>query len=142
MSTDHLQLHPRLATAAPVAWLGLGLAVWAVGLFEPGDLAIELPIVFVLAMVLLLALTEPWLARIVLVLLAFITPTLTMIAAALAHRLGGEVPDRTPVSRTIVTVAVVSLPALVGAVLVAHAERAGAQGADVAHVSRTAPPIG
>ena len=34
----------RLAVAVS---LGLGLAVWAVGLFEPGDVAIELPIVFV-----------------------------------------------------------------------------------------------
>ncbi|MFN8023824.1 MAG: hypothetical protein U0Q03_19995 [Acidimicrobiales bacterium] len=147
MSTHHLQLHgsrsprvplvpARLVAAAPVAWLGLGVAVWAVGLFEPGDLAVELPIVLVLAIVLLLALTAAWLAQIVLVLLAFVTPTLTMIAAALADRLGGEIPERSPVERTLVTVAVVSLPALVGAVLVAHAERT-AHG----HVSRSGSPI-
>lgn len=109
-----------LPAAVPVLWLGLGLAVWGVGLFEPGNQPVEMAIVAVLAGVLLMALTAPGLAEAVLVALALVTPTLTMIVAALADRLGDGPPAGDPVTRTLVTIAVVTVPALVAAALLAH----------------------
>ena len=132
MNTGHLLDAPRgahripshrLPSVLPVLWLGLGLTVWGVGLFEPGNLAVEATIVAVLAGVLLLALTAPWLAEIVLVALALVTPTITMIVAALADRFRDVPASPSPIVRVATVVALVSLPSLVAAFLLAHTRR-------------------
>ena len=110
----------RIPSVLPVLWLGLGLTVWGIGLFEPGNLPVEATIVAVLAGVLLLALTAPWLAEIVLVALALVTPTITMIVAALADRFRDVPVSPSPIVRVATVVALVSLPSLVAALLLAH----------------------
>lgn len=123
MNTGHpLAVLPsaRVPAAMPVLWLGLGLAVWGVGLLEPGNLLVDATIVAVLAGVLLLTITAPRLAEVVLVALALVTPTITMIAAGITDRLLDTPADPSPLVRVLTVAALVSAPSLVGAFLIAH----------------------
>lgn len=124
MNTGHpLTLLPtaRVPAWLPVVWLGLGVAVWGVGLLEPGNLFVDATIVVVLAGVLLLTITAPRLAEAVLVALALVTPTITMITAGITDRLRDTPTDPSPLVRVVTVVALVSAPSLVGAFLTAHA---------------------
>lgn len=123
MNTGHpaaLLPAARVPAWLPVAWLGLGLAVWGVGLLEPGNLLVDATIVVVLAGVLLLTIAAPRLAEAVLVALALVTPTITMIVAGITDQLRDTPADPSPLVRVVTVVALVSAPSLVGAFLTAH----------------------